>query len=287
MESNREERYRIVKTFINSRIYKVLEENNYFDKVIFTQGEPTLNPELINYIKYAKKLGYKKISVISNGRRYFNTEFVLDLIENGVTEFIISIHGHNSKIHDKLTTSQGSFQQTITGISNLSRLRLRLPIKIIISHVVNKENYKYLRNFLKLLKVFFIDVVVLNIAQPLGKNMEKNFSELMPRYKDIAEKVESLIIKEPELFISNMNFKKRYVSVIDLPLCLSEKVNSFVGFGETRVLENNKKMSEIINVPHKTKKTACKSCKYFSICEGVYKNYIKKFGWREFKPVAR
>ena len=94
VESDREARRVSVEKFTKNRVYSVLNENKNIKRVIFASGEPTLNPDLIKYIKHAKKVGFKEIVIISNGRRYAYKNFCLDLISAGVNEFIISLHGH-------------------------------------------------------------------------------------------------------------------------------------------------------------------------------------------------
>jgi cyclic pyranopterin phosphate synthase len=32
------------------------------------------------------------------------------------------------------------------------------------------------------------------------------------------------------------------------------------------------------------KRAACATCKYDPVCEGVWRNYLKRMGWDEFQP---
>jgi cyclic pyranopterin phosphate synthase len=283
MESDREARRVSVEKF-KKRVYSVLNENKNIDRVIFASGEPTLNPDLIKYVKHAKKVGFKKIAVISNGRRYAYKNFCLDLISAGVNEFIISLHGHEKSIHEFLTRAPGSFDQTVRGLTNISDQRHRLS-KILISHVVNKKNYLHMESFLKYLKQFMVDHVSLLVVQPRGENMEKDFFELMPKYSDLAREIEKIVCNKPELLVSNISAEYHYLSILDLPLCFSKKLVPHIGFGEIRLIEKDKKIREISNIPYKTKGKVCIKCRYVDVCEGVYKNYVKNYGWGEFKCV--
>jgi len=42
-------------------------------------------------------------------------ELVEKIIKFGLTDIVFSIHGHNSKTHDYLTQSPGSFKQLLKG----------------------------------------------------------------------------------------------------------------------------------------------------------------------------
>jgi MoaA/NifB/PqqE/SkfB family radical SAM enzyme len=286
MEADRDARRATVENFIKKRVYHVLEENRHVERVIFASGEPTLNPDLIKYVRFAKKQGFKKIAIISNGRRYAYRDFCLQLVDAGVNEFIISLHGHNQRIHDYLTRSPGSFNQTSQGLKNISALRFRLS-KIFVSHVVNKKNYKHIGSFLKYLKQFTVDHVSLLVVQPRGGNLEKNFFDLMPKYSDLAKVMEGLLKNSPDLFFSNISKNLQYLSMLDIPLCFSDKLVPYIGYGEIRLIEKNKKIKEITNIPHKIKGEKCLVCRYLNVCEGVFENYIKNYGWDEFKPVKK
>jgi cyclic pyranopterin phosphate synthase len=37
----------------------------------------------------------------------------------------------------------------------------------------------------------------------------------------------------------------------------------------------------------RAKRAECKQCRYDAQCEGVWKNYLARFGWDEFSPVLQ
>jgi MoaA/NifB/PqqE/SkfB family radical SAM enzyme len=73
--------------------------------VVFTGGEPTVHPNLLECIEYAKAVGYQEIQIQSNGRNFSDIVYLQKLINAGVTEFSPSIHGFHSKTHDALVGS--------------------------------------------------------------------------------------------------------------------------------------------------------------------------------------
>lgn len=288
MEADRAKIHAETKEFVENRVYDFLRRNRKMKKVIFTSGEPTLNPDLIKYVRHAKKMGFKTISIISNGRMYSNEKFCLALLKEGVNEFIVSIHGHKKETHDALTRTPGSFEQTAKGLANLSRIRKYGPFHLTISIVINKINCGFLGDMLDFLRKYRADEIVFNIVQPVGLNMEKRFRVLMPRYGEIAKIFESLVNDKPWLFEHpEKREKRRYISITDLPPCFSKKLVGMIGFGEERVTDCEGKTRKIHTATYKEKGDICKLCKYSQICDGVYKNYIKNFGWGEFSPVKK
>ena len=77
-------------------VYEFLKENSNkgFECVNLHGGEPTLLDEFIDIIKMIKELGYPAISVQTNGRKLSEMDFAKDVVNNGVTLGVISLHGH-------------------------------------------------------------------------------------------------------------------------------------------------------------------------------------------------
>ncbi len=275
----------MTRDFCRERVYEVLSMNQGKKKILFTKDEPTLNPELMDYITYAREHGNRDIAIISNGRRFSDMRYCLKLVQAGVREFTVSIHGHNEKIHDALTRSAGSFAQTAQGLKNLSRLKESLPITIHISHVVNKLNYKFLDKFFVFIQQYFIDEIALNTVQPRGNNMEKDFSALMPRYRDVAGVMEIIYEKRAALLKSRASAWN--VKIIDMPLCVSQKLFPLMGVCEQTLLADSKELRAWTITSLKKKHKPCSLCDYDSLCEGVFSNYVKHFGWDEFVPVKK
>lgn len=55
--------------------------------VVFTGGEPTVHPDLVSAVRYARDLGYVSIQIQSNGRKFADEEYLDSLIEAGANEF--------------------------------------------------------------------------------------------------------------------------------------------------------------------------------------------------------
>ena len=92
---------------------------NGFQRIVFTGGEPTIRPDIVELVSYAKSLGFEEIFIITNGRMLFYEELARRLAEAGLTHILFSLHGPNAAVHDCLTRSPGSFKQTVQGIKNM------------------------------------------------------------------------------------------------------------------------------------------------------------------------
>ena len=47
------------------------------DSVVLVGGEPTIRKDIIEIVKYAKQLGFKKIQIQTNGRRFAYKNFCI------------------------------------------------------------------------------------------------------------------------------------------------------------------------------------------------------------------
>ena len=161
------------------------------DSVVFTGGEPTLHQDFLYFLKSAKDLGFKNIQVQSNGRMFVYEKFCYDSIKAGANQFALALHGHTAIIHDFLTQSPGSFEQTVQGIKNLNTLGQ----DVVTNTVITSKNYLYLPDIAKLLIKLGMKQIQFAFVHIIGSAWEnKNFivqkkSKLVPYLKkalDIA-----------------------------------------------------------------------------------------------------
>ncbi len=119
--------------------YLLKSRKKGFNWLSIIGGEPTIHPEILNLVAFAKKCGYRDIMIFSNGQRYADMEFVRRLKIVGLSGSMISMHGHYAALHDMVTNVKGSFDRAVLGIKNL--LKLKMHVGVII--VLNRKNYKY------------------------------------------------------------------------------------------------------------------------------------------------
>jgi len=84
----------------------------------FTGGEPTLREDLPELIAHAQKIGIVT-GLVTNGRRLKDKDFVATLEKAGLDFAQVTLESNDPKIHDQMTGSKRSWQETIEGIKNL------------------------------------------------------------------------------------------------------------------------------------------------------------------------
>ena len=253
------------------------------ERVIFTHGEPTLNPDLLARIKYAKELGFPYICLVTNGRLLSDKELCHKLVDAGLNDITISLHGHNAEIHDTLTTVKGSFEHSFQAILNFAELRDDYDIDLYLSTVLNKINLPYMYDMLSTFISLDIDKATFKHPRIHGRSL-KNFDRVVPALSEMAkaftDAVEKLSKECPMSIILSL------VALFEIPYCLMSGYEMFVQKNEI-VLGLDKestKLTRIESMGNICMRKECSDCVYCAICPGIEVEYIEYFGWNDFKP---
>jgi MoaA/NifB/PqqE/SkfB family radical SAM enzyme len=113
-----------------------------FEYLEFIGGEPTLTEGIISLTQYAYGLGFKVISLTTNGRMFSYRDFCNRIIESGLNRISISLHAHVPKIHNRLVRASGAFEQILQGINNIKKYK---QVHLEIKSVLVKHNYKFIQ----------------------------------------------------------------------------------------------------------------------------------------------
>lgn len=283
--------------------------------VDFCGGEPTLRADFPEILRYAKNLGYRIISVTTNGQRMANPIYVKTLIDAGLNDALFSLHGHNAEIHDSLTGVTGSFNKIIKAIKNVKKSGIVLRI----NSTVTKQNYQNLEKFAKLVSALKPDSLNFIKFNPWDVALASS-KELMPRYSEMA-----IFIKKA-INILNKNVQK--VTIRYFPFCFMQGYEKHVSdtrqilydmdeWGQYYIQGNiqKKKFSDYMKFMKKffrkipillrikpsfsfdnmmtdfiaknlyIQLPQCKKCKYSLICPGIDRHYPKIYSTKEVIPV--
>jgi cyclic pyranopterin phosphate synthase len=300
MEEDRDGRYVNNSAMTAERVRWILEQNQGAEEVCFTSGEPTTRPELPDLVALAKKLGYGRISVMTNGRRLSHLPYAALLAKAGMNRFYVSIHGHTKKLHEGLTRTPDSFEQTVAGLDSIAKLK-RFGIELHTSTVLTDRNLPHLGDIYRFLRAHGVDQVVFNVMQANGR-ADTYFEQIFPRY--------TLIAAEFRRFLAEAGETRPMAFLVDIPLCTTEGIADFhrgyvekyrhfdldtqaplevtrrpersqEGRGRGLVLVTRQDLDEA----ERDKREDCARCRYAGACQGVWRNYLRRNGWDEFVPV--
>ena len=288
------------------------------DTLEITGGEATLREDILDLIRYAKKkLKFRKISIITNGTRFSDERFAAEAVEAGIDDVLVSIHGHDALLHDRLAGRNGAFQEALKAVKNIKQLGISCRSNTVIS----KMNYKKSSEIAGLLHNSGIEKINYIFFSPLDDAINANhelwlsYSEAAPFIKqmigDYAGKIKTISIKvipfcqleglERHItdFFQNIYdpYEWDYFSRVRVRrgsvLALSAALFGVLFLMDARRVASlglRGSLYEGIMYTQASreniKSPLCKTCKFDLICPGVWKEYARIFGLTELKPIA-
>lgn len=249
-------------------------------------GEATMRPDFTALVRAARRLGIPKVVCATNGRVFSDMAAAKAVVDAGVFALIFSIHGPDAKVHDAMTMVPGSFGQLMKGLSNLKKLGFEYTCG---NTTVVKGNMRALPALARLYVKLGIKRVEYIFVDPTHGGAKSNFGALVPRISAAAPYMrEALRIGLKHGFTG---WKARYV-----PLC------HFSGY-EGQISEINEraifttehwapdfKNTDVIGSRGRVsrkKPAVCKGCLKYGICEGIWTEYLRRYGDKELVPFRR
>jgi MoaA/NifB/PqqE/SkfB family radical SAM enzyme len=237
-----------------------------YDMVIFLGAEPTLRSDFVDILKFAKGLGFKRLSFSTNGRQFKDPEFAKQVAESGVSCVAVSLVGGTAETHDAQTRSPGSFNELVAGLKNI------LPYQndsfvISVSFTMNRMNYAEMGIVIDLLSELGVKEVSFRNTGPLsGRTFGKE--ELIMKMSDMSAYICDVMEKKGLLGESAPPFQFFLQEFLPCSLPVGARQHIF----PNKVTGENKYMRMAL----------CENCVYTE-CPGVLRTYADIYGTEEFK----
>ncbi len=247
-------------------------ERRRYRRVTFTGGEVTLERRLFDYLAYAHGSGsFENIRLQTNGRLLADAAFARRLVDAGVTEFFVSLHGHDAATQDYISQRPGSFDEAMQGMRNL----VALGTCLMTNTVLTTLNQPYLAD-------------IVETVRPLAPvRMEWWYYLPMEDYADERDLLSPMAELVPSLRAALSRCAEHGIeaAVKYVPRCL---------LGEHEARQDNTQPDVVIveEFYDKYPKFAClyeAKCEHSESCLGLHHSYITKFGWEEkaLRPYPR
>lgn len=133
--------------------------------ILYFQGEPYLNPQFFEFVKYARK--FKIYTATSTNGHYLTDENAQKTIESGLNRLIISLDGIGQEEYSTYR-SGGRYDKVVEGIKNMVRWKNKLKSAtphIIVQFIVFRSNEHQLDKVKKLCKEWGVDKLQFKTAQ--------------------------------------------------------------------------------------------------------------------------
>jgi His-Xaa-Ser system radical SAM maturase HxsC len=235
------------------------------DTVGITGGEPTISPSFFKAMSYLRDARPDiLVFLVTNARMFSYHEFAKRFSGIKIQRLRIgaAIYSHDPDMHDSITMTKGSWEQTIAGIRNLISLGIDVELRIIINkinHSSMEETARFIAKSLpKVERVVFINMKYTG-------NAFRNRSKIFISYRDITPNITKAVDILQDAGIPTRLFH--------FPLCTLPQRYRDIAKGVT------KQMGELSFVK------ACDSCKARKDCPMIWKSYLVLADEDEFRPV--
>ncbi len=246
-------------------------------EIEFSGGEPTARKEFFYFLEnISVKYPEIRCVILSNGRNFSNINLAKKMGELYPFSVIIPLHGDTPELHDSITQSSGSFNETMLGIRNMYDYRATVGLKT----VVTKMNYKCLPDIVKLVAQTFFDCpgITINGLDMVGKALINKDSMGM-RLSDAVPYIEKAIDVANEYGLT--------IQLRTIPPCmLPKKYRKFAAkeLRNSTIIKNPDTDLTRFKLKYGTIKK-CEGCSYVSNCMGVWYSYLDIYGTEEINPI--
>jgi len=149
-----------------------------FYLVFYFQGEPYLNPDFLEMVKYAANKGI--YTATSTNAHYLSSENAKRTVESGLDRLIISIDGSTQDVYQQYRVG-GKLDKVIEGAKNIVKWKKELNSKkpfVVFQFLVVKPNEHQIQEVQQLAKEVGVDDVWLKTAQVYDYENDPN--QLIP-----------------------------------------------------------------------------------------------------------
>lgn len=249
-------------------------------------GEVTIRKDALELIEFADSLDFETISLTTNGRMLAYPEYARQLVEAGLNSLVFSIHGHTAELHDHLTGVKGSFDQLMKGLENARAAGLE---KFGVNTTIVKQNYKQLKDIGEFIFGLGVDNTEFIFVDPNQGRAQENFADLVPRISEAASYIRDCLGIGKRENLGHWHI--RYV-----PLCyFTDYLDQISELDEVKKFQTQHLAQDFSNLDvessrpqvGRVKGEQCRNCSLNHICEGIWKEYVKHYGYNELKPILK
>ena len=259
-----------------------------YKRIEFTGGEPTIRPDIFELIAAAKKSGFEEIAISTNGRMLGYERFLNKAVDAGLNRITVTLYGSKPEIHNAVSRTPDSFDQTVSGIKNiLTKEKIALSVNTVVCRLNCRDLLETGRFISELgVKVWgVLDLIPFGNAEQFYDILSVDIETLslsMRRLREIADDFDQIEFFDfPVCVLGKELTQNQRVTVFDAQGRMDEFKQ--VGYNPRR-FENKDDFCEDV---HKSRIAVCKNCAMNRRCAGIWKPYPGIFGKASVEKAVR
>ncbi len=240
-------------------------------------GESSIHKNWFDILDYCKERGLR-VSCLSNGFKFANTNFIKKSYEHGLKEILFSVHGYDIDSHDTLVGRKHAYKNIIKAIRNAQDLGIIVRVNCTITEL----NYNHLNQFVDMmneLKPLQVNFLPLNYWDDAKQQSALNYTKISPYIK---KAIDVLNVEEINVRYIPFCFMKGYEQyVVGYYQHIYDVKDWNIAVYDQRITpkEYNKDKTKALYEAAKdnrlntyVKQNECLKCKHYFICDGVEHN---------------
>ena len=243
-------------------------------------GEPTMRKDLHAIIGAARKLGYTRIKLQTNGMMLAYPQLTKRWVDAGATEINLSIKGADAATHDRLTRTPGCFELMMKGLAEWRKYDLPVEGDVL----VYRSNAATLPQIIRQFHAHGVTRFSLWMLSGAVQT-DHDVSDEVPRMSDVVPRI-------VEALALGLSDRPDFISSLHTPACVlvgPTASSLFSAAGLDMVVANPgghrfRLEQSPIEGGHYTPR--CGSCRQRSACAGIRSDYLARFGDDEFQPIS-
>jgi len=243
-------------------------------------GDPTLRRDLAPMIATARKLGYQRVKLQTNGMLLAYPQLTRRWIEAGATELNLSIKGACAATHDRLTRTPGGFGLMEKGLAQWRRHGLPVEGDVLLYRSNVEELPEIVGHFFPL-GIGQFHVWMLSGAVEAGEDVAAE----LPRMSEVVAALEKTLAL-------GLSDRPDFLESLHTPACVlrgqTKRCLFHAAALEMIVANPGRHRFRLEESPieggHYTPR--CGSCAARASCGGIRADYLARFGDAEFQPLT-
>jgi molybdenum cofactor biosynthesis enzyme MoaA len=260
----------------------LLARDRGFKNVVLIGGEPTIQKGFFSLIRGLRETGFEKVILTTNGLLLASKAYLKSVVESGVTTVHLSLDDFDEKTLTRLSRNGSTHALVMKALNNMLEMS---EINVYLYAVVTKLNIPHLEHYVH--EVARLDnqtgrlVIVFAGVKPVGRAY-KNKDNVLPRASESAEAIRKALNEAVGLGVGAMH---KNCQPCLLPDLLSFDLDAFLE--EVRLDLQTGKTQGTEAAKGYVMVEPCKHCVLKDVCGGVHENYVKLYGFDEFKAIKK
>lgn len=241
------------------------------EALLLAGGEVTLRSDLLEVVAHARRAGFQRVALQSNGSVLASAGAASALRAAGLTDVALTLHGPTPAVHDWLTGVPGSFKRVIAAARRCAAAGLGLRVNT----VVTRTGAPVLAETVALAAALGTRSVRVHVGREEGAAVLEA-RMLLPRWELVAEAVRAAAERARVGGVE--------LEVLGLPPCVAPDLLALLG---DRLDAAAPDRAAALPVPPPSPRVwpaPCSNCTLRPICAGVDAAYLHRWGSEELRP---